>query len=146
MIHFQEITEENFDAVIRMRRPEGEHFVAPNSVSLAQAWLYRADNDVFPFAIYNDDDLVGFLLLEECLDQGVLELWRIMFPPEHEHKGYGTAAVRRLIQEAKQSGKYRAICLDCAPDNHIARHVYEKLGFRPTGKINHGDPELSLPL
>lgn len=46
-ISIREITEYNFDAVISMRRPDGEKFVAPNSYSLAQAWVYRNNNDVF---------------------------------------------------------------------------------------------------
>ena len=102
MIHLEEITEENFDAVIRMRRPEGETFVASNSVSLAQAWLYRNDGDVFPFAIYKDHTPVGFLLLEEDREAGNLILWRIMISMEHEGRGYGTQAVQRLIEQARE--------------------------------------------
>ena len=37
MINFRKITEDNFDTIIQMKRPEGERFVAPNAVSLAQA-------------------------------------------------------------------------------------------------------------
>lgn len=147
MINFRKITEENFDAIIQMKRPAEEHFVASNSVSLAQAWLYRDDGDVYPFAIYNDDTVVGFMLLEEDdEEERRLNLWRIMFPEEHTNKGYGTAAVRLLIQLARDSQKYDAIYLDCAPGNQIARHVYEKIGFVATGAINYGDAEMKLPL
>lgn len=146
MVRFQAITEDNFDAVIAMKRPEGEGFVAPNSVSLAQAWLYREAGDVFPCAIYNDDEPVGFLLLEEDREEEKLMLWRIMLPPEQEGKGYGTAAVRLLIRLARQSGRYRGLYLDCDGENRKARHVYDKLGFRPTGDLNHGAVELCLPL
>lgn len=52
MIHFQAITEDNFDEIVHMKRPEGENFVASNAYSLAQAWLFREDGDVYPFAIY----------------------------------------------------------------------------------------------
>ena len=134
MVQFRKITEENFDAVIKMKRPEGENFVASNAVSLAQAWLYRDDGDVFPFAIYDDDTIVGFMLLEEDMEQARLDLWRIMLSPEQEGKGYGTAAVKLMIQYAKDSGRYRSIYLLCAPENHIARHIYDKLGFSPRGK------------
>lgn len=146
MVTFRKITEENFDAVIRMKRPEGEGFVASNAVSLAQAWLYREDGDVFPFAIYNDDAIVGFMLLEEDMDEQMLILWRIMIAPEHEGHGYGTAAVELLILYARESGRYRTLDLDCAPDNLNARHIYDKLGFRPTGVISHGSVEMRLTL
>ena len=68
MVNFRKITEDNFDAIIKMKRPDDEGFVASNAVSLAQAWLYRDDGDVFPFAIYDDDTVVGFMLLEEDMN------------------------------------------------------------------------------
>lgn len=146
MINFRKITEENFDAIIKMKRPEGENFVASNALSLAQAWLYRDDGDVFPFAIYNDDAVVGFMLLEEDMEEKRLDLWRIMLPPENEGKGYGTAAVKLLIQYAKDSGRYKSIGLLCGPKNCNARHIYDKLGFQPTGEICYGDVEMRLAL
>lgn len=146
MINFRKITEENFDAIIKMKRPEGENLVASNAFSLAQAWLYRDDGDVFPFAIYNDDAVVGFILLEEDMEEKRLDLWRIMLPPENEGKGYGTAAVKLLIQYAKDSGRYKSIGLLCGPKNYNARHIYDKLGFQPTGEICYGDVEMRLAL
>ena len=146
MIQFRRITEDNFDAVIRMKRPDDEHFVASNAYSLAQAWLYRDAGDVYPFAIYDDDTPVGFMMLDEDTDERCLIIWRIMFPPEHQNKGYGTAAIREIIRLARDSGKYDSMLLGCAPDNHIAEHVYRKLGFAPTGVFEHGENEMKLNL
>ena len=47
---------------------------------------------------------------------------------------------------AKESGKYDFLLIDYAPDNHIAEHVYKKLGFQPTGVFEHGEYELRLDL
>ncbi len=146
MISLCAITEDNFDAVIRMKRPDGEGFVASNAYSLAQCWLYRHDGDVFPCAIYADETPVGFLLLEDDLDERTLTIWRIMFPEGHAGKGYGFAAITEVIRLARACGKYDRLCLDCHPDNHRARHLYEKLGFTPTGEINHGSDEMALML
>ena len=129
-----------------MNRPAKEGFVASNVYSLAQAWLYRDNGDVFPFAIYNDDTAVGFMLLEDDTEEKRLDLWRIMFPPENEGKGYGTSAIKLMIQYAKESGKYKDIYLLCNPENHKARHIYDKLGFIPTGDICYGDVEMKLDL
>ena len=65
MIHFEKITEDNFKAIVEMKRPDGERFVASNAYSLAQAWLYRESGDVYPFAIYSEDEPVGFMMLDE---------------------------------------------------------------------------------
>jgi len=146
MINFRAITEENFGTIIRMKRPDDEHFVASNAYSLAQAWLYRDAGDVYPFAIYDEETPVGFMMLDEDLDEKCLIIWRIMFPVEHQCKGYGTAAIREIIRLAKESGKYDFLLIDYAPDNKIAEHVYTKLGFKPTGKYEYGEYELRLDL
>lgn len=144
MINFRKITEENFDTIIRMKRPDEEHYVASNAYSLAQAWLYREANDVYPFAIYNDDTAVGFMMLDEDLEERCLVLWRIMFPEENTGKGYGTEAVRQIVQLAKESGKYDFMILDYAPDNKRARHTYEKVGFYDTGEMENGENIMRL--
>ena len=146
MINFRAITEDNFDAIIRMKRPDDEHFVASNAYSLAQCWLYRDAGDVYPVAIYNDDEPVGFMMLDEDIEEKCLIIWRIMFPVEHQCKGYGTAAIREIIRLAKEGGKYDFLLIDYAPDNKIAEHVYTKLGFKPTGVFEHGEYELRLDL
>ena len=146
MINFRAITEDNFDVIIRMKRPDDEHFVASNAYSLAQAWLYRDAGDVYPFAIYDDETPVGFMMLDEDLDEKCVIIWRIMFPVENQNKGYGTAAIREIIRLAKESGRYDFLLIDYVPENRVAEHVYRKLGFRPTGVFEHGEYELRLDL
>lgn len=146
-ISIREITEYNFDAVISMRRPDGEKFVAPNSYSLAQAWVYRNNNDVFPYAIYCGENPVGFLLVEADYEERKLCIWRIMFPEEYVCKGYGTAAIQIVLTGAKKlTEKFDIVALDCDPANVRARHVYEKLGFVETGEVNHGSKEMIFRL
>ena len=146
MISFRAITEENFDAIIAMKRPDDEHFVASNAYSLAQAWLYRDAGDVYPFAIYHDDTPVGIMMRDEDVDERCLIILRIMFPDEHRFKGYGTAAIRMIIELARESGKYDFLLISYAPENKVAGHVYRKLGFWPTGVFEHGEYELRLDL
>lgn len=145
MISFRKITEDNFAAIIQMKRPDEEKFVASNAYSLAQAWLYREAGDVYPFAIYDEETPVGFMMLDEDLEERCLVIWRIMFPEKYQNKGYGTQSIRQIIQMAKDSGKYDCLLLDYVPENIIAKHVYEKLGFVPTGEIvNDGEIEMKL--
>ena len=147
MVNFRNIDEENFTEIIKMKRPDHENFVAPVVYSLAQAWLYKDNNDVYPFAIYDDEMPVGFMMLDEDLEERCLVIWRILFPMEHQYKGYGTQAIGKMIQMAKDSGKYDVMLIDCVPENTVAKHVYEKLGFEPTGNIvNNGEIELKLCL
>lgn len=146
MIEFKPITEENFLAVVNMKRPEEERFVASNERSLAQAWLYRDAGDVFPFAIYAGGSPVGFMMLDEDAEERVLVIWRIMFPEEQANRGYGGQAIQMVIDLARKSGKYDKMVIDYVPGNERAAHLYEKLGFCPTGEISHGEVVMELKL
>lgn len=46
MVQFRKITEENFVKVLDMKAGDSR-FVPPNAESLAQAWLYYENHDVF---------------------------------------------------------------------------------------------------
>lgn len=139
MISLRTIDENNFSAIMKMKRPEGESFVASTAYSLAQAWLYRDAGDVFPFAIYHDEEPVGFLMLDEDLEERCLAIWRLLFPPEHQFKGYGSAVIQLVIDDAKASGKYDFLVLSTSPENAIGLHVYQKMGFVPTGEMEHDE-------
>lgn len=65
MIEFVSINEENFKDVIDLEVAEGQkNFVAPNVRSLAECYLYRNNNDVFPYAIQyvKGNEVMGRLL------------------------------------------------------------------------------------
>ena len=147
MISLREINEDNFDDIIRMKRPPEEKYVASNSYSLAQAWLYRENGDVFPYAVYRDEEPVGFLLLEEDTEERWLCIWRLMFPEEQTCKGYGQKTVGLVLEQARaHPEKYDRVICECAPGNRRVLHVCEKMGFVPTGEISHGAVELEYRL
>ena len=67
MIELKLVDESSFQAVLDLKISEADErarFVSPNVRSLADAWLYRENGDVFPMAIYWNELVVGFLLLE----------------------------------------------------------------------------------
>ncbi|MDY2731362.1 MAG: GNAT family N-acetyltransferase, partial [Erysipelotrichaceae bacterium] len=53
---------------------------------------------------------------------------------EYTNMGIGTLLMETLIDEAKKTD-IEQIELICINDNHIAMHVYEKLGFKVTGTL-----------
>lgn len=143
MVHFQKITEDNFVAILEMEAG-GPRFVPPNAESLAQAWLYYENHDVFSFAVYDDDTPVGFMQLEEDGERNVLYLWRVMIDQAYQNRGFGTSAVEKIIGLVRACGKYDAMELGCKPENVRGMHLYEKLGFRPTGEVEHGEVQMRL--
>ncbi|MCL2636913.1 MAG: GNAT family N-acetyltransferase [Oscillospiraceae bacterium] len=66
--------------------------------------------------------------------------------PALRDKGYGTRFLSMLIEELFMNLGYERIILDVDLDNHRARHIYEKLGFKVTGikeESNVADYELT---
>lgn len=147
MIEFQKITEENLDAILRMRGPaDTEELAASPAESLAEAWFYNDPEGIHPFAVCEDGKPVGFMQLGTAPDCRNLCLWHIFFPEAHTGKGYGGQAIRLLARLARESGKFDAIGLCCHPDNLRAIHVYEREGFRPTGDKSGGEIDMVLKL
>ena len=149
MVQFKMITDENYMELIEMKEKEGFCFSTDFNFitdSLALAWLYREKNNTFPFAIYQEETLVGFMMLIHNLERRDLHLWRFMMAVEYRGRGYGMQALELLIHLAKDSGKYEYISLDCSPKSEAAVHIYKKAGFRPTGESSCGFDAYQLEL
>ena len=62
MIRLEEITRENIDEVLALKVDESQRsFVSSNGDSLAQAYVYP--ETAFPFAVYEDSTIVGFIMM-----------------------------------------------------------------------------------
>ena len=145
MIRLEPVTERTFRAVVDMRLGEEQNkFVAPNVVSLAQAWLYY--EEASPFAVCDGDTPVGFLMLDMDQAERTVGVWRFMIAPEHQGKGYGRQAMEAALALAREAGVYDAMYLDYVPGNDVARALYASLGFRENGKVEDGEIVMTLRL
>lgn len=145
-VEFRKITRENFYSVLFMDPGDKGKFVASNAASLAEAWLYYEQNDTHPFAIYHGEQLVGFMMVHEDLEKKELYPWRLVIAKEQQGRGYGSAALKKLIGLARNCGKYAYMTIDYMEGNFPAKHIYEKLGFRPTGEVENGEIFMRLNL
>lgn len=137
MIEFREIDRHNFFDVIDLKvGDEQKSFVAPNVFSLAQA---KAFPECVCLAICQDEVLVGFTMY--CLDADDNEYWiyRLMIDAKYQAKGYGKAAMVKLIDRIKQDKEHKMIYLSFEPENVLARQLYEKLGFKADGRVVDGE-------
>ena len=120
---------------------EDQPFVAPNDVSLRQFAETEAEAPgvARPFAIYADEELVGFCMFifdpEDEDEEDRYYLWRFMIDQRYQGKGYGQAAMDEIIRYFKDRGADR-LYLSTEPENARGLHVYHKAGFRETGIID----------
>lgn len=129
------VDESNFSQVIALSLSEDEqHFVASNLRSLAECWLYRENGDVVPYAIYAEDTVVGFALVDLDDETATYMIWRLMIDKNHQGNGYGRRAIQALIAQAKQLGNYRFIRADFVKGNHKMEQLLDSLDFTIFGQ------------
>lgn len=156
MVELRKITYENLKECIGLSiREDQQGFVASNVKSLAQAWVAH-ENGIcvpMPFAIYADDTMVGFVVLSyekagENSPEDMYAVWRFMIDQHHQGKGYGKAAMAKVMEYIRTfpCGDASAVYLSYEPENHVARKLYASFGFVETGEISDGEQVARLEL
>ncbi len=150
MIHLEKVSSKTFDQVVNMKlSPEQAGFVAPNVVSMAQAWLYYDTG--LPLAICDGEMVVGFAWLTWVREGNrAIRISRLMIASEHQRKGYGKKALEALIamvrEMNRETDRFDLIGLGFHPDNAAAQRLYQALGFHKNGKLVHGEVQMVYPL
>jgi len=155
MINLQSITWSNYWEVIQLKVDEVQrNFVADNIVSLAEAFVAHNQSGYTPItkAIYNDETLVGFLMVSYLKNGHEYDLedapftpdgspcylfHRFMIAKEHQGKGYGKEALLQTIDyiKTKPQGEAKYFYTSFEPENESARILYKKVGFKEDGRI-----------
>lgn len=152
-ITIRDVTHENWLETLALSvAPEQQKYVAGYApialVGLAKAYVRPLGWRWLPYAIYADDDMIGFF--ELAFDTGVANqcwLFHFFIDQQHQNKGYGKQAAKMIIHFVRdQFPSYRMICLTVHPDNDKAKHVYTHVGFTPTGEQAFDEPEYQLIL
>lgn len=148
-VTLREVTADTVRAVCQLvAEPAG--FVAPNAVSIAQAYFHP---EAWFRAICADERIVGFVMLSDpsLLPAPPAEpqvfVWRFMVDREHKGRGIGTAALRLVIEHVRQRHPaLPRLGLSCVPGPGSPRPFYERLGFRFEGEVDDGEEVLWLDL
>lgn len=148
MIRFEEITNKNIWKVCTLEPFEDQKdFVAENIQSLAEAYATRNEgNNTLPLAVYDDDELIGFVMIgkgtvgneEECdLIKENYCLWRLMIDKKFQHKGLGKKTIDAVMALIRTFpfGDAKKVWLSYEPENTHARDIYLKYGFVENGEM-----------
>lgn len=132
-VSLREVTKENLLPVLRLKvAPHQERFVAPNSISIAEAHF---DPEIAWFrAIYADETPVGFLMLEDRPDRPSYFLWRFMIDQRFQGFGFGARALELLIDHVRTRPGATVLSTSCVPGEGGPGPFYEKNGFSYTGE------------
>lgn len=137
------MTRENLNRVLNLNITEDQNgFVASNAKSIAQAYFYP---EVAWFrAIYADETVVGFLMLEDNPKEPSYFLWRLMVDERYQGLGFGHRGVELLIDYVKTRPNATKLVTSCVPGDKGPLQFYRMLGFEPTGESFDGEDVMEL--
>lgn len=130
---------------------EQKNFVATNTQSILEAYVTVTSGHVaLPFGIYEEDTLVGFVMLgygntedegEPKIASGNYCIWRYMIDQRYQGKGYGSKALDAVIEYIRTMpcGKAEYIWLSFEPENKRAEALYQSKGFARNGEMCEGE-------
>ena len=145
MVYLKEVTKENIDEVLELSvRDDQKSFVSTTAESLAQAYVYK--ETAFPFAVYNDDTMVGFIMMGYYEVKNYYTLWKFLIDKKYQHMGYGREALMQGISFMRDKFNIKEIYTGVAPGNSVAKGLYQSVGFEDTGLIEFNMEEMCLKL
>ena len=145
MVVLKEITKENLDGVLALSVADDQKsFVSTNAESLAQAYVYS--DTAYPFAVYDDDTIVGFIMMGYYEAKEYYTLWKFMIDKRYQNNGYGRRALELGIRYLRDRFNVSEIYTGVITGNTIAKNLYKSVGFKETGLIESGMEEMRLVL
>lgn len=139
------ITEQNYQKILDLSTGAGqEEFVARNIRSLAQAWVFR--DRARPYALYEGEEPVGFIMFDWRPEKKWVEIWRLMIDHRFQGKGYGRAAVQKALEFLRESGLFEKVQINYVEENQGAKHLYRSMGFQETGAMEGNEVVMEMDL
>lgn len=143
MISLEKITADNYRTCIELKvREDQKSFVTSNMYSLAKAYVFY--DIATTFAIYNDDEMVGFMLLKFNEENRYYFVWQLMIDERYQGKGYGKQAMKLAIEWMKSDERCSKILTTYIVGNDSARNLYTKLGFKQMGEDAEDEIDMVL--
>ena len=126
-----------------------KQYIASNKHSLETASSKEYHEIARPFAIYADGKMIGFTMfafeLTSIDPNDRYWLWRFMIDKNSQRNGYGSAALKKIIDYFKCHGADH-ILLSTKEGNASALSLYHKYQFAETGEMNGDEIVLRLNL
>lgn len=143
-VSLREITADTVRAICALDvRPDQRGHVAPNAVSIAQAYFQPR---AWFRAVYADETPVGFVMLHDDPEQEEYFLWRFMVAAEHQGKGYGRRALDLVVDHVRERPGATELLSSYVPGDDGPGAFYRRYGFVETGELDEGEAVIRLAL
>ena len=135
-VRLEPVTRDNWEEVIKIDlAPEQWANVDPPSVlhALCEGQFWPT---LHSYAIMNGDTMVGFINYGLGASGKSWVVAILIIDKHHQRKGYGRAAMERVIERARAEASAGAsLLISYRPNNVAAERLYTSLGFKPEGEL-----------
>ncbi len=149
VVTLAEITADSVRSVIDLDvAPEQRGFVAPNAVSIAEAYFEKG---AWFRAIEADGEAVGFVMLFDPTLPGAtadpddapgdITLWRFMIDRRHQRRGVGRKALDLVVGHVRTRPDAARLVSSYVPGEAGPRAFYLDYGFTETGEMDDDGTE-----
>jgi diamine N-acetyltransferase len=125
-IQLKELDRDNWEECTKLEILEEQNEYMPSNLySIAQS---KFMNNMYVWAIYKDDYMVGFT---SCIldDDGDMNVARLMIDKKYQGKGYGKLALTEVMTWIKRNFDNEQVWVSIHPKNSIGIKLYVGLGF-----------------
>jgi len=136
------VTEDNWTDIASLTVKEHQKdYVAPAIGILARGYVYR-DCNAKIYAFEQNGVIVGTALVREFTDEPLgYDLQQFMVGEQYQGKGYGSQALRLILDELRTENHYDHVELCVKKADTEAIRLYEKHGFADSGYIDEDLPD-----
>ncbi|MDR4886735.1 GNAT family N-acetyltransferase [Fredinandcohnia sp. QZ13] len=140
----QKVTRDNWEECINLQVSNSQKgYIASNLYSIAEVQFLP---NFEAFAIYANDDMVGFTMFGLDEDDNNYWVYRIMIDEKYQGNGYGTKALSLVVENIKAKPDAKEIIIGYNQENIEAERTYLRVGFQPNGVAPWGEKLVRLKL
>lgn len=142
MIKLMDVTEENWLDIARLSVSEEQQAFLDKPLGIiARGYVYRNCN-ARVIGIADDSQVIGVAFVRDLDDEpACYDLQQFMIDKRFQNKGYGTEALKQIIELLEKERKYNCVEVCVNKADTPALRVYEKAGFVDTGYIDDDVPD-----
>lgn len=138
-LHLCKVGTNNWRAVANLNvNKEQQQFIESTAFCLAESIF---EEDRTSLALYDGESLIGYAMYGwYCDEEQSIWLDRFLIDTSFQGKGYAKPLLHLLIKYLHEHFHCKTIYLSIHPDNKFALRLYESIGFRLNGEIDHAWP------
>lgn len=135
MVELRTINEDNYRQCFSLQvSVENEAFVDSVTYSLAEAWVFYKDTR--PFAIYENDRMIGFVSM--YVGEENHQIINFLIDDAFRNRGLGTKAAKVCVRYLQKEYNAGRISVPVELNNTAAQRFWRKLGFHASNHIEDG--------